>query len=533
MTPAALLAWYGGSAVLLSLVAVLFVALERWGGPGRTPERWLRWVWALLALALLLPALWPAVGARSTSGAPFEIWGGPSVDGGAPAPARVTLRWVGGSQARRAGLPIRQRILDALLLLIAGGALAASARLAWRRRDLGRSCAALPVVKAAGRVRVCASDEAPAPFTARALGHAFIVVPTSLLADHRRLRIVIAHEAHHHRRFDLHTAALLGALHALFFWNPMLAVWSRFVAELQDHACDRHVLGRRRVAWFEYGRVLLWAAAEAAGDRRHVWSGARSMAGGAAGSLRRRVLMLNDMGTKTGRLRAWIVGVAACAATVGTSFALQSAVVDHRVGRAEIEAVAARVEQRSGFPVLVDDQVLAKLNEWVADPVARGATKSAIARMPAYRPLIERTLRERTLPVELVGMALAESAFDNEAHPDRPAASRAAGIWQIIPSTGRRLGLSVSPENDERLDPRKATEAAATLLSTLMARYGDWPVAIAAYNAGERKIDALTEGAPSKGAARERVLAGDNEHARYVRAVMASVILIEEPSLLR
>lgn len=243
--------------------------------------------------------------------------------------------------------------------------------------------------------------------------------------------------------------------------------------------------------------------------------------------------MLSEMSGKTGRLRAWIVGVAACTVTVGTSFALQSAVVDHRVGRAEVESVAARVEQRSGFPVLVDDQVLAKLNEWVADPVSREATKSAIARMPAYRSLIEHTLRERSLPVELLGMALAESAFDNEAHPQRPVSSRAAGIWQIIPSTGQRLGLSVSPENDERLDPRKATEAAAALLSTLMERYNDWPVAIAAYNAGERRIDALTEGAPSKGAARQRVLAGDYEHARYVRAVMASVILIEQPSLLQ
>ena len=114
MTPAALLGWYGGSAALLSFVAVLFFALERWGRPGRAPERWLRWVWALLALALLLPALWPAVGARSTSGAPVEIWGGPRVDGGASTPAQMTLRWAGEPQARRAGLAIGQRVVDAL-----------------------------------------------------------------------------------------------------------------------------------------------------------------------------------------------------------------------------------------------------------------------------------------------------------------------------------------------------------------------------------------------------------------------------------
>jgi membrane-bound lytic murein transglycosylase D len=156
----------------------------------------------------------------------------------------------------------------------------------------------------------------------------------------------------------------------------------------------------------------------------------------------------------------------------------------------------------------------------------------AMERMPAYRGMIEQTLRTRGLPVELLGMVMAESAFDNEAHPNTPIDKRSVGIWQLIPSTGRQLGLAVSPVLDERLEPRRATDAAATLMAHLHERYRDWAVAIAAYNAGEKKIDALTAGAASPAELRARVLAGEEEHARYLRAVMASVILIDNPSLL-
>jgi soluble lytic murein transglycosylase-like protein len=152
--------------------------------------------------------------------------------------------------------------------------------------------------------------------------------------------------------------------------------------------------------------------------------------------------------------------------------------------------------------------------------------------MPSYRSMIETTLREHGLPPELLGMVMAESAFDNEAHPNTPIDQRSAGIWQIIPQTGRQLGLQVSPTLDERLEPRKATEAAAALLTKLFARYRDWPVAIAAYNAGEKKVDALAAGASFREDVRARVLGGEEEHAEYVRAVMGSIILIDNPSLL-
>ncbi len=152
--------------------------------------------------------------------------------------------------------------------------------------------------------------------------------------------------------------------------------------------------------------------------------------------------------------------------------------------------------------------------------------------MPGYRGMIESTLRARHLPVQLLGMVMAESRFDNEAQPNTPVERRSVGLWQLIPSTGRRLGLQVSPAMDERLEPRRATEAAATLMAQLFERYGDWQVAVAAYNAGEKKVDSLAAGATSKADVRARVLAGDEEHAHYVRSVMASIILIDDPSLL-
>jgi hypothetical protein len=389
----------------------------------------------------------------------------------------------------------------------------------------------LPVVKRVGRVCLCASDRAHAPFAARFGGVAFIVVPTPLWTDSRQLRMVIVHEAHHHRRGDLAAAMALGCLRALFFWNPLLAVWERVVAELQDLACDRRVLDRLRVPAIDYGRALVWAA-EAARGRRYVLVGARGVADGSTASLARRIDMLDKTLAGAGRVRTWLVGGVACALLAGVSWIAQGAVADHRVTRAEIQTLADRIQGSSGFPVLVDDRVVARINQWVAVPEAREQMKKAMARMPSYRGMIEGTLRTHHLPVQLLGMVMAESRFDNEAQPNTPVETRSVGLWQLIPSTGRRMGLQVSPAMDERLEPRRATEAAAALMAQLFDRYGDWQLAVAAYNGGEKKVDALTAGAASRVEARARVLAGQEEHARYVRSVMASFILIDNPSLL-
>jgi peptidoglycan lytic transglycosylase D len=105
------------------------------------------------------------------------------------------------------------------------------------------------------------------------------------------------------------------------------------------------------------------------------------------------------------------------------------------------------------------------------------------------------------------------------------------GLWQLMPKTARRLGLEVSATRDERLDPRRATEAAVALLAENHAQLGDWPLAIAAYNAGLPLVRQIATGV-SPAEARARILASSSEYGRYLASAMASMILIDNPTLL-
>ena len=92
----------------------------------------------------------------------------------------------------------------------------------------------------------------------------------------------------------------------------------------------------------------------------------------------------------------------------------------------------------------------------------------------------------RKLPTELVWLAEVESAFN----PKAKSPVGAAGLFQLMPGTARALGLSLLP-SDQRLDPEKSADAAARYLNHLRGRFADWPLAVAAYNAGEGKVGGL------------------------------------------
>ena len=102
-----------------------------------------------------------------------------------------------------------------------------------------------------------------------------------------------------------------------------------------------------------------------------------------------------------------------------------------------------------------------------------------------YFPIFEDILARYGLPYELCYLAVIESALNPQAHSPMGA----AGLWQIMPSTGKKFGLEVNSLVDERMDPVRSTEAACRFLGALYNIFGDWNLAIAAYNCGPGNVN--------------------------------------------
>lgn len=112
------------------------------------------------------------------------------------------------------------------------------------------------------------------------------------------------------------------------------------------------------------------------------------------------------------------------------------------------------------------------------------STETLISRSRYYFPMFEEILDKHNLPLEIKYLAVVESALK----PQAKSRVGATGLWQFMFSTGRQYGLEVSSYVDERCDPLQSTNAAAKYLGSLYKMFGDWDLALAAYNSGPGNV---------------------------------------------
>ena len=176
------------------------------------------------------------------------------------------------------------------------------------------------------------------------------------------------------------------------------------------------------------------------------------------------------------------------------------------------------------MPMVLNDKVVAYVEYFSTRH--KELFSASLVRSGRYVEAFQSVFDRAGIPKDLAYMAHVESAFKTNAY----SRAKAKGIYQFIAATGRRYGLRIDSWVDERSDPEKSARAAAAYLKDLHGMFGDWYLALAAYNAGEGKIQrslAKTKKEDFWSLASTKSLRAETRN--YVPAILAATLIAKQP----
>lgn len=180
---------------------------------------------------------------------------------------------------------------------------------------------------------------------------------------------------------------------------------------------------------------------------------------------------------------------------------------------------------KSDFPLVVNDYVAGWISYFSNSPAGHAHLKRSLERAGKYKDMIVRILRDNGVPQDLIYQAVAESGFQPQALNH---SSGAGGMWQFMPFGG--YGLQRNGYFDERFDPEKSTLAYARYMKYLYAQFGDWYLAMAAYDWGPgnvQRVVSRTGYADFWELYRHSVLPAETK--AYVPGILAAIIMAKNP----